>query len=375
MQTARVVEIESLGLGRTVDIEVDNESHTFYANGLAVSNSHAVGYSATSYATAYAKAHFPLRFGQAYMTYASDGPLKKKREVIKDVIQDGKKQGYYVQPPSFLNLFRDDGRDCMIDNTLYYGIANIRGVGGAALKKLQQVVQEFKPVEDIDWPDILFFLSPKINKTAIDSLVKAGCFNYLKISRKRALFHLEKFRSLTKTTQEWCTKNYHGDLISVLEKAMTAEKVFKTEKIRKKTEEILDSLRNPPYNLDDDPSFNMRHERELLGICLSVDVKDVVDSSICNTNIQVAKTSPFQHMIIPCIIQSARYFKIKTGQNKGKDMCSLVFADDFGQVDAVIWSDTLEDCEPMIFEGNTVIVFADPSNRKGQIKVNKLCQT
>lgn len=359
----------------TMDIEVDNKDHVFYGNGIATSNSHAIAYSYVSYYTAYAKAHFPERFAQSYMSHACDGALKKKREVIKDIIQDSKKNGIYVNPPSLLNLFKCNGKDCLIDGKLYYGLANVKGIGESALEKLKNVISEFKPVHEISWSDILYFLSSKINKTTIESLIKCGALSHIIESRKRALFYFSKFNSLPNSIKKWCMDNYLSEetFTQILERMLSME-FPKNAKTWKKASEVLDSLMNPPYNLEEDQIFNMTQEKELLGVSISVNVNDVVDTSICNTNCESAKIQPFQNMIIPCTIQSARFFKIKSGSNIGKEMCSLTFSDDFGTVDAVIWSNVLEECENLIFEGNVVIVFCDPSNRKGQVKVNKLCQ-
>lgn len=76
-----------------------------------------------------------------------------------------------------------------------------------------------------------------------------------------------------------------------------------------------------------------------------------------------------------CTIQECSFFKIKKGNNAGKSMCSMTLADDYGMVDAVAWSDTLEDYEHLMYEDNVVVAFCDPStSRKNQVTVKKLCQ-
>ena len=82
--------IKIVGCEQTYDLEVGHLDHQFYlSNGMLTSNSHAVTYSFISYQTAYLKAHFPLEFLVANLTFesnstsldAEDNVLKAKNEI------------------------------------------------------------------------------------------------------------------------------------------------------------------------------------------------------------------------------------------------------------------------------------------------------
>ena len=49
MQFEKIRSVKKVGMGRTVDIEVNHPKHIFYGNGIATSNSHAVSYAFNAY--------------------------------------------------------------------------------------------------------------------------------------------------------------------------------------------------------------------------------------------------------------------------------------------------------------------------------------
>jgi DNA polymerase III alpha subunit len=57
----KVIEVEEIGIHNTSDLELE-DIHHFYANGVVVSNSHAISYSQLAYWTAYMKAKHPDKF-------------------------------------------------------------------------------------------------------------------------------------------------------------------------------------------------------------------------------------------------------------------------------------------------------------------------
>lgn len=80
--TSKIKKITFLGERQTMDLEMENESHNFYANGLATSNSHSVEYSVISYYDAWLKYYHPLEFYASYLTYSGDD---KKKELMKHI--------------------------------------------------------------------------------------------------------------------------------------------------------------------------------------------------------------------------------------------------------------------------------------------------
>src|SRR5690606_6350837 len=87
--------------------------------------SHAAAYAVVSYQTAYLKAHYPVEFLAASMTLDMANTDK-----LADFRQDALRLGINVVPPSVQTSFRafEVG-----ENTIYYSLAALKGVGDAAV--------------------------------------------------------------------------------------------------------------------------------------------------------------------------------------------------------------------------------------------------
>lgn len=86
MNKSKIKSVKYVGSLPTMDLEMKNESHTFFANGIATSNSHSVEYSVISYWDGWLKYHYPLQFFAAYLTYAGDD---KKKQIMQDILDRG----------------------------------------------------------------------------------------------------------------------------------------------------------------------------------------------------------------------------------------------------------------------------------------------
>lgn len=86
MNKTKIKSVKYVGSLPTMDLEMENKSHTFFANGIATSNSHSVEYSVISYWDGWLKCHYPLQFFAAYLTYAGDD---KKKQIMQDILDRG----------------------------------------------------------------------------------------------------------------------------------------------------------------------------------------------------------------------------------------------------------------------------------------------
>ena len=86
MDKTKIKSVKYVGSLPTMDLEMENKSHTFFANGLGTSNSHSVEYSVISYWDGWLKYYYPLEFFASYLTYAGDD---KKKQLMKDVLNRG----------------------------------------------------------------------------------------------------------------------------------------------------------------------------------------------------------------------------------------------------------------------------------------------
>ncbi|EKF17887.1 DNA polymerase III subunit alpha [Nitratireductor pacificus] len=139
--------------------------------------SHAAAYAIVSYQTAYLKAHYPVEFLAASMTYDMANTDK-----LNDFRRDALRLGIEVVSPSVMTSHRafEVG-----ENRIFYSLAAIKGVGDAAVEHIVEKRAE-KPFASLE--DFCARIDPKIvGKRVLESLIQAGAFDCFGIERA-ALF-------------------------------------------------------------------------------------------------------------------------------------------------------------------------------------------
>ncbi|WP_048646641.1 DNA polymerase III subunit alpha [Nitratireductor soli] len=139
--------------------------------------SHAAAYAIVSYQTAYLKAHHPVEFLAASMTYDMANSDK-----LNDFRRDALRLGIEVVSPSVLTSHRDFE---VGENRIFYSLAAIKGVGDAAVEHIVEKREE-QPFANLE--DFCARIDPKIvGKRVLESLIQAGAFDCFGIERA-ALF-------------------------------------------------------------------------------------------------------------------------------------------------------------------------------------------
>jgi DNA polymerase-3 subunit alpha len=137
--------------------------------------SHAAAYALVSYHTAYMKAHYPVEFIAASMTLDMSNTDK-----LSEFRAEAQRLGIKVEAPS---VNRSGPTFEVSENTIYYALAGLKGVGGNAVELIVQARQEglFTSLADF-----AARVSPRaINKRVIESLAAAGAFDTLDSNRAR----------------------------------------------------------------------------------------------------------------------------------------------------------------------------------------------
>lgn len=159
--------------------------------------SHSAAYALVAYQTAYLKAHYPVEYFCALMTSESGDTAK-----ILRYIGYCREAGIPVLPPDVNEsryAFYPSG------NGIRFGLSAIKGIGAAAVEAIREAMGEmpFSSVED--------FLSRvdlrKVNKRAVESLVKAGAFDSLSPRRDQLFAALP---SLVEEAQEAIRRKESG---------------------------------------------------------------------------------------------------------------------------------------------------------------------
>jgi len=156
-----------------------------YFSGYGFNKAHSAAYSFISVATAYLKHYYPAEFYAALMTLEAE---KSSRE--SDIIQyisDCYQKDIDVLPPD-INKSNHSFR-AVTSNEIRFGLSSIDGVGDKALDE----IVEKKPHKSL--ADLYKKVDNRVvNKTVIESLIKAGAFDSFEKNRKSLLEDYKELR-------------------------------------------------------------------------------------------------------------------------------------------------------------------------------------
>ena len=137
--------------------------------------SHAAAYALVSYHTAYMKAHYPVEFLAASMTLELNNTDK-----LSEFRSEAQRLGIKVEAP---NVNRSGATFDVGENTIYYALAALKGVGPQAV---ELIVEERRKGAFTSLADFAARVNPRaINKRIIESLAAAGAFDTLESNRAR----------------------------------------------------------------------------------------------------------------------------------------------------------------------------------------------
>src|SRR5512144_2027473 len=157
--------------------------------------SHAAAYALVSYHTAYMKAHYPVEFLAASMTLELNNTDK-----LSEFRAEAQRLGIKVEAP---NINRSGATFEVGENTIYYALAALKGVG---IQAVEQIVEERKKGTFTSLADFAARVNPRaINKRIIESLAAAGAFDGLDSNRARVFAGADAILSACQRSHEAAT--------------------------------------------------------------------------------------------------------------------------------------------------------------------------
>lgn len=171
---------EERGVSREAAEKLFNDMASFAS--YAFNKSHAAAYAVLCYRTAYLKAHYPCEYTAALLTSVLGTPEK-----VAEYISEAAKNGIRVLPPDINRSMRDfhvDGK------TITFGLLALKNVG---LAFVDSIIRERAHGPFASFADFLDRMSgvSDLNRRALETLIKAGCFDSLGVFRSRLLAALE----------------------------------------------------------------------------------------------------------------------------------------------------------------------------------------
>jgi DNA polymerase-3 subunit alpha len=150
--------------------------------GYGFNKSHAAAYALVAYQTAYFKANYPVEFMAALLT----SEMGDTDKIVK-YIDECRAMGIEIQPPD-VNV--SAVRFSVAGDTIRFGLAAIKNVGEAAMESILRARAEAGPFKSLE--DFCARVDLRlVNRRVIESLVKAGAFDSLGLSRAHLLAHTD----------------------------------------------------------------------------------------------------------------------------------------------------------------------------------------
>lgn len=170
----------------------------------AFNKSHAAAYAVVAYQTAYLKCHHPIAFMAALLN-----SFMSSTDKVSQYILECRNMGIDVLPP---DINESEQGFVMRGSQIRFGLSAVKNVGETHVKAL--IAERLRKGRFIDFVDFCERMdSGDINKRAIESLIKCGAFDSLKVSRSKLIQSFERILDAIHQSR----KNYLKGQISLFD--------------------------------------------------------------------------------------------------------------------------------------------------------------
>ena len=334
--------------------------------------SHAVSYAYNAYLSAYTKAHFPVEFFASYLKFAKDkiDPLKE----IQELISNANEMGVTVRLPSILNPSKEFFIDTT-DNSIWFGLTNIKGLGDSVYEKLNQLLQQYS-IGTMNFTHVYCYILRHINSTACKGLISAGAISNATISRTKMLFYYEILNNLTNREVDVLAKVCENHPIDRALQILVNSNVIKITAKRKQTiVSLINTINHPPYNLEDSPEWLANNEKFYLGASITCHKIDGCD--IYSANVECKDLAQGTNTKVPILgaeISEINVIRTKRGVNPGQEMAFIKVTDSTGSSDLVVFPEEYSQYKDLLMDGNTLLIKLDRSKDKETFIIKKCWQ-
>lgn len=240
--------------------------------GYGFNKSHSAAYAMITFQTAFLKTYYPAEFMAALLSSEIDNTDK-----IVKYIDELKRLKIELLPPDInrseleFSVGKVGEKDAII-----FGLGAIKGLGKVAIEKIleERRVGLFKDLEDF-----INRIDPqKVNKKALESLIKAGALDSLKFSRKAMLQNVESLIETSKANKKLkkdAQNSLFGDdtKLSIVPLNIRNSKEYSQKEILELEKESLG------FYVSGHPLDSYRAQIEELDITLSSEIDELDDGS------------------------------------------------------------------------------------------------
>lgn len=310
-------------------------------SGYGFNKSHAVFYSINGYYTAYLKCHHPAAFMAAKLKIETGSNSITSDDEIDAARQECRRLGIKILPPDVNRS--GTGYDVVDPKTIIMGMAAIKGLGE---KAAQEIVAK-RPYKS--FVDFLHRTDARtVNKSKLEAMAKAGCFDSLGVTRRFAFEAGKDARERMRRVLARRMKDGYD-----AESALADFSLGTAEEWDRKT--------------------MLENEAGVLGQCLSGSINEIYGgffTGIGTTPLSRLKALPDRYEIVVEVLVKAatREFTIKKeGRNKGRKMAKYSVEDIEGTAtELTVWPDQYEMAKRRLGEGVPIRAQCQISDWNGQ---------
>jgi DNA polymerase-3 subunit alpha len=299
------------GVEHDIAVEIFDQMETFARYGF--NRSHSVAYALISFQTAWLKAHYPVYFMAALMTFEMDDTDK----VLKN-LNECREMKIKVRPPD-VNSGKV-GFD-VENGQIIFGLAAIKGIGEKAVENLlaeRGRKGAFKGLFDF----CLRMDSSLINRRGLEHLIKAGAFDWSGRSRHEMFSRLDEILKAADKERE--------------SKASAQISLFGS------SQPVTDENFRNGSKAEWPVNVKLAHEKEALGFYLSGHPLQKYQADLerlgCSSINQLAKRPDGSQVLVAGVIT---FLKLKNTR-KGDRYATFVLEDMLDTIEVIVWPDTYQ---------------------------------
>ena len=330
--------------------------------GYGFNKSHSSRYAFVAFQTAHLKCYWPCEFMASLLTYDKGDQAK-----AKPYFQECKDMGIDILPPDinqsvidFTVVYDSEELREQRKGKIRFGLGAVKGIGVKALEKIIEARNECGGFTNLfhfcDTVDLR-----AVNKTVIESLIKAGAFDRYGGSRSQLFAAVENAIRAGQRAQ--------ADKLSGQGNLFAA---FGQEEEETDIEQSLPDV--PAW-----PEMTMlNYEKDVLGMYvtsnpLSRHADTITAYSTAHTD-EIDKLGDGTEIVLGGMISSTRIINIKSGRNIGKKMAVLNIEDFNGHCEVVLFANSYAENANFIETDKVVFIQGkvDKSKETVQVLCNKI---